>query len=103
MLCALSVRQIKSGMYEQFREAWEPEQWTPGFTRAYHLRAVDDEDQVVSFGFFEGSAADLKRLRESEQHQQTEERRQRRIAECVESTRVDRIFEVVEEVTPPSG
>jgi heme-degrading monooxygenase HmoA len=101
MLCALSVRQLKPGMFERFREAWEPEEWLEGFSRAYHLRAVEDESQIVSFGFFEGSLEDLKRLQADEHHAQIEQQRQRRIGECVETTRVDRIFEVVEEVRPP--
>jgi hypothetical protein len=43
MLCFLTVRKLKPGSYEAFREAWDPGEdvpasFTEGFTRAYHLR-----------------------------------------------------------------
>jgi heme-degrading monooxygenase HmoA len=101
MLCALSVRQLKPGTYDQFREAWQPDEWAEGFVRAYHLRSLNDENHVISFGFFDGSLEDLQSARERQG--EMEERRQRRMAEVVESTRVDGIFEVVEEVTPAAG
>lgn len=101
MLCALTVRRLKPGTFEQFRKAWEPEVWLPGFQRAYHVRNVDDENEVVSFGFFDGSLEDFRRQRqEADRDGQTEERRQQRMAEFVESTGTDALFEVVDEVTP---
>ncbi len=101
MLCALTVRRLKPGTFEQFRRAWEPEVWVAGFTRAYHLRNVNDENEVVSFGFFDGTLEDAQRQRqEVDPDGQMEERRQRRMAEFVESTGMDAIFEVVDEVTP---
>jgi heme-degrading monooxygenase HmoA len=99
MLCALSVRRLMPGSYEDFRRAWEPEEFPEGFTRAYHLRNLNDENQVVSFGFYDGTLEDLERIRD----QQKEEERQSRMAEFVESTDVDAIFEVVDEVTPPAS
>jgi heme-degrading monooxygenase HmoA len=97
MLCALSVRKLKPGAYEGFRRAWEPEEFPEGFTRAYHIRSLEDENEVVSFGFYEGTIADLDAIRDS----QKEQERQDRIAEHVQSTVVDGMFEVVDEVTPP--
>jgi heme-degrading monooxygenase HmoA len=96
MLCALSVRRLKPGAYEDFRRAWEPEEFPAGFTKAYHLRNLNDENQVVSFGFYDGSPEDLERIRD----EQKEEERQGRMAEFVESSDVDAMFEVVDEVTP---
>lgn len=98
MLCALSVRKLKPGAYEGFRRAWEPEEFPEGFTRAYHIRSLEDENEVVSFGFYEGAITDLDAIRDS----QKEQERQDRIAEHVESTVVDGMFEVVDEVTPPA-
>jgi predicted dehydrogenase len=99
MLCALSVRRLMPGSYEDFRRAWEPEEFPEGFTRAHHLRNLNDENQVVSFGFYDGTLEDLERIRD----QQKEEERQSRMAEFVESTDVDAMFEVVDEVTPPAS
>ncbi len=97
MLCALSVRKLKPGAYEGFRRAWEPEEFPEGFTRAYHIRSLEDENEVVSFGFYDGTMAGLNAIRD----RQKEQERQDRIAEHVESTVVDAMFEVVDEVTPP--
>ncbi len=96
MLCALSVRRLKPGAYEEFRRAWEPEQFPEGFTKAYHLRNLNDENQIVSFGLYDGTLEDLRRIRD----EQKEEERQGRMAQFVESTDLDAMFEVVDEVTP---
>lgn len=97
MLCALSVRKLKPGAYEDFRRAWEPEEFPEGFTRAYHIRSTEDENQVVSFGFYEGTMEDLDAIRDRQKEQQ----RQERMAEFIESTVIDGMFEVVDEVTAP--
>jgi hypothetical protein len=99
MLCALSLRTLKPGSYDYFRRAWEPEDWPEGFTRAYHLRSLEDENQVISFGFYEGTMDELNAIRD----RQNEDARQQRMAEFVESTLVDGMFEVLDEVTPPSA
>ena len=101
MLCALSVRRLKPGAYEDFRRAWEPEEFPEGFTRAYHIRRLDDENEVVSFGFYEGTFAELEAELEAIRDRQKEQERQARMAEHVESTLVDGMFEVLDEVTPP--
>jgi hypothetical protein len=61
MLCFLTVRKLKPGSYESFREAWDPGEdvpagFTEGFTRAYHLRNLEDENEVISFGFLRGGS-----------------------------------------------
>jgi hypothetical protein len=96
MLCALSVRKLKPGAYEDFRKAWEPEEWPEGFSRAYHVRNTQDENQVISFGLYEGTLEELNAIRDV----QKEEERQQRMAPLVDETLVDGIFEVADEVTP---
>ena len=98
MLCAISSRKLKPGAWEDFRRAWEPPEFPPGFIRAYHVRALDDEDHVISFGLLDGSREDMERIRE--ETGDVEGERQRAMAQFVESTQIDGIFEVVEEVTP---
>ncbi len=100
MICALSVRQLKPGSFDDFRRAWEPEEFPPGFVRAYHVRSVEDENQVVSFGLFEGTADDFDRLRHEPAFQAGEFDRQQRMAEFVESTSIDGLFEVIDVVEP---
>ena len=98
MLVALTVRKLKPGSYEQFRKAWEPEDWPEQWERAYHIRNVNDENEVISFGFFNGTLDELRQLRDESGR---EDERQRRMAELVESTGADGIYEVIEEVRPP--
>ncbi len=63
MLCFLTARRLKPESYDRFRQAWEPDEWPAGFLRAYHLRNPEDEDQVISFGLFEGTMEDYRGLR----------------------------------------
>ena len=98
MLVALTVRNLKPGSYEQFRKAWEPEDWPEQWERAYHVRNVNDENEVISFGFFNGTLDELRQLRDESGR---EDERQRRMAELVGSTGADGIYEVIEEVRSP--
>ena len=98
MLVALSVRKLKPGAYDEFRRAWQPDEFPPGFDRAFHVRGVRDPDEVISFGFLDGQADDVKALRE--EIKDTDERRQRAMAPYVEELIVDGLYEVAEEVVP---
>ena len=105
MLCALTVRKLKPDMYAQFRAAWDPgpEAWVEGWTRAYHVRNLSDENEVVSFGFFDGTLEELVQRTEGVDPDGRErEARERRMAECIDSVGANSIYEVVEEVHPPS-
>jgi hypothetical protein len=88
MLCALTVRRLKPGAFEDYSKAWNIEvpRW-----RSYTVRNLEDENEIVSFGFFDGSLEDL---RASQQDFDYEDFR-RRVDEFVESTGTDGIFEVV--------
>lgn len=97
MLCFLSARRLKPGAYEKFRRAWEPERWPAEAKRAYHLRNKDDENVVVSFGFYEGTLADYERIRDGHGD---DEGRLERMAKHVEETLLEGVFEVVDEVSP---
>jgi heme-degrading monooxygenase HmoA len=105
MLCFLTARRLKPGSFEAFREAWEPTQdgadWPEGFSRAYHLRKAGDEDEVISFGFFDGTMEDVERLRNDEGFAQQREQQMERMSEHIDDVLVDGIYEVAEEVTPP--
>ena len=100
MLCFLTARRLKPGAFADFRRAWEPEEWPPQFVRAYHVRDLTDENTVVSFGLFDGTAEDYRRLRSDPRAGEIQDRRQRAMAEHVQETLIDGVFEVVEEVAP---
>ena len=101
MICALTVRKLKSGTFDEFREAFmgimgdgtPPEGWV----RFDMIRNVEDPDEVICFGFFDGSIEDLRSSAadDGEREQQLE-----RIAPFVESVGADGLYEVVEELAP---
>jgi hypothetical protein len=97
MYAALTVRRLKPGSYDDWRQAWLPDEWPKGSKKAYILRNVQDPDEVIAFGFFE---SDLTALREDPSMRDQQKARFDRMAPHVESTGADGIYEVVEEVSP---
>ena len=63
MLCAHTVRRLKPGTFEQFMEAFRPqdEELPAGWVRFHALRGLSDENEVVTFGFFDGTLEELER------------------------------------------
>ena len=97
MHALLTVRKLKPGTYDDWRKAWEPDEWPEGSQRAYILRNVSNPDEVIAFGFFEGDLPALRRDPELAERQKT---RFERMAPYVESTGADGLYEVVVEVVP---
>ena len=96
MLCALTVRKLKPGAVEDFKAAFVPPEDMeppPGWKRFYAIRNVADENEVVTFGFFDGT---LEEMRANQQENDYEERRAATEA-FVDSVGTDGVFEVVEE------
>jgi hypothetical protein len=92
MLVLLTARRLKPGTFEQWRRAWEPDEWPEQFSRAYVLRNRNDPDEVISFGLWEGSAEDLQTMTGGDSS------RIDRMAAFVESRLIDGVYdaEVVE-------
>jgi hypothetical protein len=97
MQAFLTVRRLKPGSYDDWRQAWEPDNWPEGSVKAYILRNLNDPDEVIAFGFFEGEIASL---RNQPDFRDQQEARFERMAPHVESTGADGVYEVVEEVSP---
>jgi hypothetical protein len=98
MICALTVRKLKAGTFDQFREAFmgDMEEEPPeGFVRFNMLRNAEDSDEVISFGFFDGSPEQLREVAANEGYAEQLER----IAPFVESVGADGLYEIVEERT----
>jgi hypothetical protein len=110
MLCALTVRRLKPGTFEDFKAAlrggpiWPdrdaastppdsptdaPERWR----RFYALRNVENEDEVITFGFFDGSLDELR----ARQRTGGYGRRRQATDQFVESKIVDGVYEVLAE------
>lgn len=93
----LTVRKLQPGSYDDWRKAWEPEEWPEGARKAYILRNVDDPDEIIAFGFYE---EDLSQLRNDSKMAEQQRARFERMAPYVASTGADGVYEVIDEVTP---
>ena len=94
MLWAHTVRRLKPGTYEEFKEAFFPkaDDAPAGWIRFHALRSLADENEVVTFGFFDGSLEDLE---QSQSETDFEERRQA-IEPYVEEIVVNGVYEIAE-------
>jgi hypothetical protein len=99
MLCALTVRKLKPGTFEQFREAFMrdeiPDNPPAGWVRFNMIRNAEDPDEVICFGFFDGSVDELRRSAEESGYRNQQEA----IAPFVETVGSDGLYEIVEEYT----
>jgi len=97
MVCALTVRKLKPGTFEQFREAFmsmnDPDDPPEGWVRFNMVRNHDNPDEVICFGFYDGTVEQLR----GRGPDQGYEEQQRRIEPFVESKGADGLYEVVEE------
>ena len=99
MLCALTVRQLKPGTFERFAEEFGPRESDGpprGWVRFDMIRDLEDENRVVTFGFFDGTLEELERS----QAEAGYEDRRAAVEELVEEVPVNGVFEVVREMTP---
>ncbi len=99
MLCALTTRTLKPGTFEQFREAFmrheDLESPPAGYVRFNMIRNAKNPDEVVCFGFFDGSVDELRRTVDERGYAEQLEA----IAPFVESVGADGLYEIVEEFT----
>jgi heme-degrading monooxygenase HmoA len=97
MIVMFSARRLKPGAWEQFRQAWEPDDaMPPGFQRAYHARNIRDEDEVISFGLFDMTEDDYRRWRAEADAE--EMARVDRLSAFVENDHVSGVYEVIDTV-----
>ena len=103
MICALTVRKLKPGAFDDFKEAFtrDFDEGNPpaGWVRFNMLRKQDDPDEVITFGFFTGTA---EQLREPAARTQYEEQ-MRDIAQYVEGTGADGFYDVVIDLSASSA
>ncbi len=102
MLVFFSDRYLKPGAWEQFRRAWQPGDdgdLPEGVVAIYHARNVKDENEVISFGIFDGTREDISRIRGGGDPD-AELRRQDAMAPFVKNVFAEGIYEVVEEIKP---
>jgi hypothetical protein len=100
VICALTVRTLKPGTFERFREtfmAYEPlNDPPPGFLGLKMVRSMEKPDEVICFGLFEGTVDELRSaVADTDYAGQLEA-----IAPFVESVGADGLYEVVEDHAP---
>jgi hypothetical protein len=106
MMCAVVVRRLKPGCYEQWREAWQPlgdDEWPRGMTRLWLGRGEDDPHVVAAWSLFDLDEAGLEALRDDPAWMTAESRRMERMAPFQEELITSSFFRVVEEVVPPAA
>jgi hypothetical protein len=95
MLCAHTVRRLKPGAFEEFVEAFAPPDDNPpaGWVRFNVLRGLADENEVVTFGFFDGTLEELERSQDDADF----ESRRDAITPLVDAVIANGVYEIVEE------
>lgn len=100
--CALTVRKLKPGSYEDWRKAWWPESASddmPEDSEVYIVRNTKDPDEIIAFGIFEGDLEELKASFDTDE----EKKRQETMAPYVESVGADGTYEVIEHISTKAG
>jgi hypothetical protein len=99
MLCAHTVRRLTPGSFDEFRERFSPPEDSmaqSGWVRFHVLRSLQNPDEVVTFGFFDGTLEQL----EGSQDQHGYDEMRSSIDELVDEVVVNGVYEVVVSKTP---
>src|SRR5215216_5824809 len=95
--CALTVRKLKPGSYDEWRQAWWPESESeemPEGAELYIVRNTKDPDEIIAFGLFTGNKEEMEAMMDPDQ----EQKRQEAMAPHVESVGADGVYEVIEHI-----
>lgn len=96
MLCALTVRKLRPGTFEQFRETFmrifDSDAPPAGWVRFDMIRNVANPDEVICFGFFDGTVEELRGGGQPGYDEQMAA-----IAPYVESVGTDGLYDIVED------
>jgi hypothetical protein len=94
-MVALTVRKLKPGAYDDWREAWGSGGGPEGVT-AYIARKVGDANEIVAFGMVDASMEELESYRPSADEEQA---RLEQMEPFIDSIEADGLYEVIDEVT----
>ena len=92
MKAVFTARRLNAGHYDDFRKAWEPDEWPIGFSGAYLMRDTADPDQITVIGLFDVSDDEAARLQAD--LEPSERARHERMAPHVAETLVSGLFDV---------
>jgi hypothetical protein len=96
--CALTVRKLKPGSYDEWRTAWGGDD-VPEEAEVYILRSLQDPDEIIAFGLIDGNMDEIKASMDPE----ADKARQEAMAPHVESVGADSIYEVIEHIGAKTG
>ena len=98
MLCAHTVRRLKPGTFDRFAETFmpTPEDAPAGWVRFHMLRGLADENEVVTFGFFDGTLDELQRSQDEADF----DSRRDAIDPFVDAVIANGVYEIVSTLTP---
>jgi hypothetical protein len=101
MLCAHTVRRLRPGTFDQFAAAFmpDPDSPPPGWVRFDMLRGLSDENEIVTFGFFDGTLEELERSQDASDF----EERRRAIEPFVEAVVANGVYEIVMDMSLPKA
>jgi hypothetical protein len=102
MMCAVTIRLLRPGTFEQFREAWEPRPWPAELARVVISRNDQDVNQVLTASFLDVALEQLDTLRDDPSLLGAEEGRLSRIAEYEDELIYKGLFEVIEDLSAPA-
>ena len=97
MICAHTVRRLKSGTFDQFAAAFMPEgmEPPPGLVRFTMLRSLANPDEVITFGLFDSTPEQLATMQTGGYDEPIA-----RISPFVDAVVLNGVYEVVVEETP---
>jgi hypothetical protein len=97
MLCAHTVRRLKPGTYDEFKEKFGPDPGNrpEGWVAFTMLRSLADPDEVVTFGYFDGTLEELER----NQSEQGYEDVRSSIDPLVDAVIANGVYEIVASLT----
>ena len=98
MLCAHTVRRLKPGTFDRFAEAFMPaaDEAPAGWVRFHMLRGLADENEVVTFGFFDGTLDELQRSQDEADF----DSRRDAIGPFVDAVIANGVYQIVSTLTP---
>jgi hypothetical protein len=101
MICTLTARRLNADAYDEFRAAWDATYTTDDeirrWSHIYHARDLTDPDVIVSFGFFDGTAEELRAIQARNSSANAD-----LIAPHVATNLLDGSYQVLAELTPSS-
>ena len=97
MLCAHTVRRLKPGTYDEFKEKFGPDPGNrpEGWVAFTMLRSLANPDEVVTFGYFDGTLEELER----NQSEQGYEDVRSSIDPLVDAVIANGVYEIVTSLT----